>query len=466
MNGPNSNYTTVLTQVTLNDGTYFTFQYNSNFAQVNRINHYAPDTHLQNYVSYVVSSATGQTECPRVTERRDWAESWNNNAEAVTSYSVASDGSWTQATMPDNTIYKEFFATSGWQTGLTTATEVWSGGVKRKWATLSWTQDNTSLAYKKNPRPYDTSVYDEAGNQRRVATTYTTYNLPDPVSFPTEVKEYAADGTTVLRRTTTMYFDGGSAYINRRVLGLMREMIVYDGNNQPQSRVWYDYDWGNDAWVATPQAATHHDATDTAASGRGNLCWIGRWDVSDFDNDTKLTRTYIKYNRTGSVIRVDDHYGVSNSISYTDAFSDAVDRNTFAYPTTVTNEDGFNSTTEYNFDIGAITKTIAPSKGTGLTGDPIQYLEHRMTYDSDGRIDRVTNQNNGAYTRYVYLPSGNVQNYTVDKAGVERYSISVPDGAGRIRASATNHAKQHWRLQCAVRAVRHHGPPFRTVESD
>ena len=441
VNGPNNNYTTVLTRVDLHDGTYFTFEYNAAFAQVKRINSYAADTHLRSYTSYNMDSSSGQTDCPRFTEQRDWAENWNNNNEAVTTYSVASDGSSMQVTMPDTTtVYKEFFATSGWQTGLTTSTEFWSSGVKKKWTTTAWTQDDTNLIYQKNPRPYDTSIYDEAGNRRRVETIYTSYNLPNPVALPTEVKEYAADGTTLLRRTTTMYFDGGSAYIARRVLGLLREVIVYDGNNQPQSRVWYDYDWGNDAWVATPQAATQHDASDVSAAGRGNLCWIGRWDVSDFNNSNKLTRTTFKYNRTGSVIRVEDHYGIANTISYTDSFSDAVNRNTFAYPTTVTDADGFNSTTAYNFDLGAVTKSIVPSKGTGLTGDPVQYLEHRLTYDSAGRLDSVTNQNNGAYTHYVYLPYGTQQSFTQDQTVVDRYNITEFDGAGRVRATGMNHS--------------------------
>lgn len=327
VNGPNNNYTTVLTRVDLHDGSYFTFEYNAAFAQVKRINSYAADTHLRSYRSYNVSSSSGQTECPRFTEQRDWAENWNDGNEALTTYSVAADGSSTQVTMPDTTtMYKEFFATSGWQSGLTTLTEVWSSGVLKKWTTTAWTQDDTNLTYQKNPRPYDTSIYDEAGNRRRVETIYTSFNLPDPVALPTEVKEYAADGTTLARRTTTLYYNQSGydyePYIARRVLGLIREVIVYDGNNQPQSRVWYDYDWGNDAWVATPQAATHHDASDVAASGRGNLCWIGRWDVSDFDNWQKLTHTTIKYNRTGSVIRVEDHYGIATTISYTDSFSE------------------------------------------------------------------------------------------------------------------------------------------------
>ena len=38
-----------------------------------------------------------------------------------------SDGSWIEQTTPDGIIYREFFATSGWQTGLTTITEIWSG---------------------------------------------------------------------------------------------------------------------------------------------------------------------------------------------------------------------------------------------------------------------------------------------------------------------------------------------------
>jgi YD repeat-containing protein len=74
INGPNNNYTTVLTRVNMDDGSYFTFDYNAAFAQVNRINHYAADNQLRSYTSYNVSSASGQTECPRFTERRDWAE--------------------------------------------------------------------------------------------------------------------------------------------------------------------------------------------------------------------------------------------------------------------------------------------------------------------------------------------------------------------------------------------------------
>ncbi len=199
--------------------------------------------------------------------------------------------------------------------------------------------------------------------------------------------------------------------------------MVYDENNQPASKVWYDYDWGNEYWEATPQAATQNDASGDQ-TGRGNLCWIGRWDVSDINNFDKSTHNYIKYNRTGSVIRVEDHYGRGNTTSYADAYSDSVNRNTFAYPTTVTDADGFSSMAQYNYDFGAVTRTQDP-KGAVNT----------MTYDSAGRIDRITNQINGAYSRWVYDPFGYVSRLdTIQDGAGEVFSVVVFDGAGRVRS--------------------------------
>src|SRR5215216_1784832 len=108
--------------------------------------------------------------------------------QVITQYSVAADGACVM-TAPDGTIYKEYYG-SGWQKGLTTLSEVWSGGVRKKWTTTAWTQDDINLVYAKNPRPYDTSVYDEQNNRRRTETVYTSYNLPAAVALPTEVKEY------------------------------------------------------------------------------------------------------------------------------------------------------------------------------------------------------------------------------------------------------------------------------------
>jgi RHS repeat-associated protein len=421
VNGPNNNYTTVLTQVNLHDGSYFTFAYNAAFAQVNRINHYAADTHVLAYTSYNVSSGTGQTECPRFTERHDWAENWNNQ-EVVTSYSVAPDGSWSQQLTPDGTIYKELFATSGWQAGLTTGTETWAAGVKKKWTTITWTQDDTNLNYQKNPRLTETNIYDAEGNRRRVTTSYGPYAA---YSLPYQVIEYAADGTTMLRRTYTDY-NLDSSYTSRRIIGLVSAIHVVDHATESYvAKTTFDYDWSNEYWEATPQPATQQEVS-AVPNGRGNVCRILQWDVSDINNANKATATYIKYNRTGSVIKQEDHYGRGTTVSYADSFSDAVNRNTFAYPTTSTDADGFSSFVKYNYDLGAVTRT-QDAKGAVQT----------ISYDAAGRRKQSTNPTNGAYTSWVYNLSNTFISAfsTIEDGKGEAFAGTMFDGAGRAIAT-------------------------------
>ncbi len=430
VNGPNNSNHAVLNRVNLHDGTYFTFEYNTAFAQVKRINHYAADGHLLSYTSYNVSSGPGQTECPRFTERRDWAEHWNNGNEAITSYSVATDNSWAQQTAPDGTIYKEFFVTSGWQSGLTTATEVWSLGVKRKWTTVIWTQDDTNLSYQKNRRVTETNVWDEANNQRRVTISYgpyTTYGLPY------EVIEYAADGATMLRRTYTDY-NLDASFTTRRIIGLVSAIhVVNHATNTCVSKTTFDYDWGGEFLVATAQTPTQHDSANYGSSfvtGRGNLSAVWRWDVTDINNATKaIAKSRTGYNTTGSSVFSRDALAHQTSINYGDSFSDLVNRNTFAYPTTITDPATFASTVQYNYDFGAVTRTQDP-KGAVQT----------IIYDSAARVDRIINETNDTYTRHVYDPSGYIKTYaTIQEGEGEAYHINYFDGAGRVRASAGDH---------------------------
>jgi RHS repeat-associated protein len=424
VNGPNNVYTTVLTQVNLHDGSYFTFNYNSAFAQVNRINQYAPDTHLLNYTSYNVSSSAGQTECPRFTERRDWAENWNNSNEAVTSFSVASDNSWVQQTTPDGTIYKEFYAISGWGTGLTTAHEVWSGGVKKKWATTYWTQDDVGLSYQKNPRVVETNAYDEAGNRRRRTIQYGQYAA---WGLPYWISDYAADGTTEIKQTFFDY-DLSQTYLNRRIIGLISAVHLTNVSSY-QGKIVYSYD-DPARLQATPAAATQHDtAYNTSFTARGNVTSISRFDVTDINNSAKKLTSYINYYTTGTPVANIDGSGHQTTMAYADAFSDSVNRNTFAYPTTVTDHDNFSSTTQYNYDFGAVTRSQDP-KGAVQT----------ITYDGAARTDRITNQISGAYVRYVYATSGYIASYsTIQNGAGEAYTITYFDGAGRVRAEGGDH---------------------------
>ncbi len=423
VNGPNGNYTTVLTQVNLHDGSYYTFNYNASFAQVNRINHYAADAHLLAYTSYNVDSSSGQTECPRFTERRDWAESWNNNNEALTTYSVAGDGSWSQQTTPDGTVYKEFLATTGWQSGLTSQTEVWSGAVKQKWTTLSWTQDDTNLSYQQNPRVTETNIYDAGGNRRRTTIEYTAYSLPSAV------REYAADAQTVIRRTASDY-RWDTPYTDRRIIGLPSVRYLYEGESSLVSKLEYHYDWANHFTALQP--AMQHDPAYSASFtyGRAALVGVRRYHKDAPNDDTQaIWVQFYGYDLAGSTLWAQrNDISHRTYFSYADSFSDGNNsRGTMAYPTTITDPDNYSSTTQYNFDTGVVTRSQDP-KGAAVT----------MSYDSSGRMQQITNQVNNAYKRWVYW-SDNMQvlSYeTIQDGAGEAYSNTVVDGAGRVRASA------------------------------
>ena len=126
-------------------------------------------------------------------------------------------------------------------------------------------------------------------------------------------------------------------------------------------------------------------------------------------------------------------------ISYGDSFSDDNNlRNTFAYPTTVTDPDGYSSTMKYHFDFGAVTyrRTPQPNTTEHLAGP-----EQTITYDANGRVQQITNLVNNAYTRFEYPTSDiRVDTYTTIQEGLgEAHSFQITDGAGQVIATAADH---------------------------
>ena len=487
--GPQNNSTiTVLSQVTLNDNSRFNFDYTS-WGQIWKISNFAEDNHLLNYRSYnlPLNNSVAQNDCPRFTERRDWAENWNRSGplgtallpagpeqEVINTYAVPVNGSWTvpdgtsqtgtiaQVTLPDNTYHKIYFAgtagtPSGWQRSLTSLVETYdSGNVRQRQSASTWTQDDTNVSYSLNPRVTETNVYDPAGNRARTSVTYQAVTFADGTScrLPQDVFEYQANATTVLRRTHTDY-NLATTYTDRRIIGLVSEKTLYevDPNTTVETlmaKVGFQYDEGS---IQGTDAPVQHDNTNYPASfltGRANLSSVKRYNASDV---SQFTTSTMFYNTAGAVVKIVDPANHPVLISYTDQFSadgttlDASRPSTLAYPTMVTDPDNYTSNTRYHYDFGTVTwkQTPQPNTVTNLPGP-----QQTVTYDSFGRIQRVTNLVNGAYTRYVYpSPQPGSQNrvdtYTtiVDGAseqnGNEAHSFSIADGYGRVIASASSH---------------------------
>lgn len=287
----------VLTQVGYADGTRYNFEYNG-YAQVNTVRHYAADNHQLSYTSYTLPAST--SDCPRVTETKVWAENWNNNLEATSSYTTASDYSSGQVEMPDHTFYKELYATSGWQKGLPTATKNYATNAElqadtpRKRTTSTYTQSNVSLPYMKNPRVVESNIYDAEGNRRRTVIEYNEY--PE-WGLPSRIIEYEADGATELRHTFIGYLMT-QPYLDNRLIGLVRAVHVSDTHTW-HTIIYYDYDAGGTQLVAPPANTIQHDAAyGTGISVRGNLTTITRYDVYDINNASKRAVTQVGYTRT------------------------------------------------------------------------------------------------------------------------------------------------------------------------
>src|SRR5262249_43873145 len=246
----NNNVLPVITQVTLNDTSYFTFDY-TNSLQVSAIHNYFGATE-RNATTFTYETPAG--DVPRLLDSRLSARNWTGingvPSQVITQYSVGSDGSCV-LTAPDGTVYKEYYGT-GWQRGLTTLSEVWSGGVRQKWTTTAWTQDNGSVGYEVNPRVTETNIYDASGNRRRTLINYWPYS---EYGLPAWVKEFAADGTEL--RQTFIDYNLSQTYLERHIIGLVSQVQVTNIYST-QSKLTYDYDEPA-RLQAVAAAATQHD---------------------------------------------------------------------------------------------------------------------------------------------------------------------------------------------------------------
>ncbi|HWP53196.1 MAG TPA: hypothetical protein VN476_03635, partial [Pyrinomonadaceae bacterium] len=465
----------VLTQVGLPDGSHYNFEYNSN-GQATAIRRYTDDNPTgttqgdleRTYTTY--NYDTPAADCPRITLSSLWADNWSGVAgvplEVPTYFADNHDGSH-QTTAPDGTVYKEFYGGPGdlpaWQHGLVTSTQVIAGSTIQKTTTVSYTQDNPSVNYQTNPRVTQTLVSDGSNTRK----TTIEYSVPEYAQYglPYVVREFAADATTVLRETVTNY-DLSQQYLDRRIIGLVSAVHLIA--NGYQAKVTYSYD----STTINSQATTapgHDQSYDHNFTARGNVTSVSRWDVTDINNASKALTTTMTYNAAGSVLVTTDPAGHPNSIGYADSFSDGNNsRGTFAYPTTVTDADGFSSLVQYNYDFGAKTRIQGPPPG-----NPGQYssgIVQTFSYDEALRLKRVTTVNSGAYVHYTYGPNhvssfSSVNNVAQNYWDSDTYMNRYFDGLGRVFAVASNHPgslggikAQYTRYDVMGRAVQQTNP--------
>jgi YD repeat-containing protein len=439
---PENNTVSVLTQVGLDDGSRYNFDYTT-WAQVYQVHHYAADG----------------LDCPRFTQRQDWVENWNGNEPAVTTFEFDVEGAWGQATFATGTAaqvsYREYSTQDyeDWTRGLVTRTEIrdHTNAIKKTTIT-AWERDFTGVPYAVNPLPKRITVSDSEGNRRQTSIEYTSFGLPAEVfeQGPLNTSDWA-----ILRRTHTDY-DLSPAYVNRHIFGLVqgRYLFAPDAPNSPavqtlMGKTTYEYDvdtgicngpCADYAAAANSPSIVQHDAANYGAGfmvGRGVLTRVRRWDANDEWNESKRIASSMHYDSLGSPIRSSDPLGHQTTTGYADQFSvDGVTVAnssvvTLAYPTVITDPDGYSANARHHYDLGQVTRQQDP-KGAAQT----------RQYDAAGRVTQVSNAVNGAHSATIYPSS---QTIVVNTANIKdldpahrAYAFTVFDGAGRVRAIASD----------------------------
>jgi YD repeat-containing protein len=428
------------------------FEYND-FGQVKKVRNMAADGHELSYViTNLHTPGTNLLDVPRLTQTKSWTENFNGGAEITfdntftenqTIPEASGNGTLITVSMtghPNSAVSKTYVGSSGWMESLPIVTEDWADGARKRWTQTDWTQDDTNLSYVKNPRVTKTKVADNA-NVRRTEIDYWNTGSLAAFGLVKEVRIYN-DGTNALQKKTITNYKDDAAYLSRRIIGLPSQSELYDGNGFLMSKVAYAYDEGNfnDNDLQQNISPIQHDNTNYGASfiiGRGNLTSVTRHDVL---GQSSAVTSSIKYNTAGAVVAQIDPLGRTAKIGYADKFNDGGDsRNTFAYPTKVTDPAGYYSEAKYRFDAGANVWAKSPTpQGTNNS----KGKETERIYDSFGRLERETLVNHGgAYTRYEY-PSNGIQAKiyaTLTTGAGEVMSERWTDGAGRIRYSRTEH---------------------------
>ncbi len=449
-----------------------TFSYNS-WGQVKQINNYAADNHLLNEtkINLPADATNPQTDCPRFTETQIKTENFNldsnNQPQAIVinnsitpnqTYNVGGhSGTATKIEVsmtgdPYGAVTRSYVGSSGWQEGLPIATEdlvMETILTQKRWTWTNYTQDDTSKSYILNPRVTQSKIGDTGSTKRTEIDYLMQSGNVSQYGLVSEVRLFDGTNNTLQKKSTTTY-NLAADYISRRIIGLP-SMVESWGLNQGTSALEYvskatfNYDEGDFSDSTLEQnisTVIQHDNANYGNGfiiGRGNLTSQTRHDIS---GQTANVTSSTKYNITGAPVAQIDPLGRMIKISYADVFNDTPsNRNTFAYPTKLTDTAGNFSEVKYRYDIGANVWAKSPAPQGQSQGK----ITTRI-YDDVGRIEKQKIENTGAYTRYEY-PTNNIQSkvYTtindVDGDGNiaedEVYAESWTDGAGRIRYART-----------------------------
>src|SRR5262245_58974587 len=211
------------------------------------------------------------------------------------------------------------------------------------------------------------------------------------------------------------------------------------------------------AYGSTPTGWTNPNVNE-----RGNVTTTRRWlnasgpTVQTYPNGSFL-ETHAQYDQCGNPRKVWDGKGKIAETFYTDSFSDGVDRNTFAYATSVTtpipdptgasgSNQPLTSSTVFEFNTGKVVATTDVNNKT----TSYFYTDDGGALDSLQRLRRVTLPDGLGETKYEYgdAPGGlYIRTLTKQTATTWLESRTNFDGLGRAWRSGHYEGPNSWSVK-------------------
>ncbi|MEP7337977.1 MAG: hypothetical protein ABI977_09565, partial [Acidobacteriota bacterium] len=294
----------------------------------------------------------------------------------------------------------------------------------------------------------------------------------DYVSVSSTTAQTAAIGSftagTLLRTEASTFLVNDSAnysstvrqqYRDRHLISLPSFTQVKNGSTiVAESQFKYD----ESGYPLLTYGSTPTGWTDPATTVRGNPTTIRRWlnmsgaTVQTYPSGSYL-ETHAQYDQCGSPRKAWDANGKVAETTYTDAFSDSVNRNTFAYPTSAltpipdtsgyyASNSAFTSSTVYDFNTGRVTtSTDANSQTTTYS-----YRDDSSVIDPLIRLRKVTLPGSLGETKYDFGDTpGNLYARTRTKQNATTWldDYTYFDGLGRAWRSGHYEATNSWSVK-------------------
>ncbi len=139
-----------------------------------------------------------------------------------------------------------------------------------------------------------------------------------------------------LIRTTTLSYQTSTAYTSRKMLNLLTQKTVKDANSVTQYQQNINYDETGYVNASCPTGAPQHDDTGYPCTFTTRGLPTSITTYANAAAGTGGLTQHLAYDWFGNVIAATDPAGNTTSISYTDNYSDGLNHNTYALPTTVT----------------------------------------------------------------------------------------------------------------------------------